>query len=67
MPPTPPDPASPRTATEQVAELNAAIRALLLRTGGWLYGDTRAEYEQLRDEWTVAVAAERRVDVVEAA
>jgi hypothetical protein len=39
--------------------VNAAIRALLLRTGGWLYGDTRREYEQLRDEWTVATAAER--------
>jgi hypothetical protein len=48
--------------------VNAAIRALLLRTGGWLYGDTRREYEQLVAEWTVAVAAERqRVEVVEAA
>jgi hypothetical protein len=39
--------------------VNAAIRALLLRTGGWLYGPTRVEYERLRDEWTMAVAAER--------
>ena len=46
--------------------VNALIRALLLRTGGWLYGDTRAEYETLVAEWTVAVAAER-CEVVEAA
>ena len=39
--------------------VNALIRALLLRTGGWLYGPTRVEYEELRDEWTVATAAER--------
>lgn len=63
MPPTPP----PQGRARPSDAVNAAIRALLLRTGGWLYGDTRAEYEQLRDEWTVAVAAERRVDVVEAA
>jgi hypothetical protein len=48
--------------------VNAAIRALLERTGGWLYGDTRSEYEQLVAEWTVAVAAEQlRGDVVKAA
>jgi len=59
---------SPRSVVRPSDVVNAAIRALLLRTGGWLYGDTRAEYEQLRDEWTVAVAAERqRVEVVEAA
>ena len=64
MPPTPP----PQGRARPSSVVNAAIRALLLRTGGWLYGDTRAEYEQLRDEWTVAVAAERqRVEVVEAA
>lgn len=55
MPPTPPTPGPLRSA----ATVNALIRALLLRTGGWLYGPTRVEYEQLRDEWTVAVAAER--------
>ena len=63
MPPTP----QPPTRVRPSDVVNAAIRALLLRTGGWLYGDTRTEYEQLRDEWTVAVAAERRVEVVEAA
>lgn len=62
MPPTPPPPGRARPS----AVVNAAIRALLLRTGGWLYGDTRREYEQLRDEWTVAVAAER-CEVVKAA
>jgi hypothetical protein len=46
--------------------VNGLIRALLLRTGGWLYGETRREYEQLVAEWTVAVAAER-CEVVEAA
>jgi hypothetical protein len=55
MPPTPPTPGPLRPA----AVVNAAIRALLLRTGGWLYGPTRVEYERLRDEWTMAVAAER--------
>jgi hypothetical protein len=39
--------------------LNGLIRALLVRTGGWLYGETRREYERLVAEWTVAVAAER--------
>ena len=64
MPPTP----QPSGRVRPSDVVNAAIRALLLRTGGWLYGDTRAEYEQLRDEWTVAVAAERQLgDVVEAA
>jgi hypothetical protein len=48
--------------------LNGLIRALLLRTGGWLYGETRREYELLRAEWAVADAAERmRGDVVQAA
>lgn len=55
MPTPPPTSGPPRPA----AVVNALIRALLLRTGGWLYGPTRVEYEQLRDEWTVAVAAER--------
>ncbi|MER6350705.1 hypothetical protein ABT186_02315 [Streptomyces sp. NPDC001634] len=62
MPPTP----LPRGPVRPSDVVNAAIRALLLRTGGWLYGDTRTEYEQLVAEWTVAVAAER-VEVVEAA
>lgn len=55
MPPTP-----PRAAPARPADVvNALIRALLLRTGGWLYGPTRVEYEELRDEWAVAMAAER--------
>lgn len=62
MPPTPPSSGQPRPS----AVVNAMIRALLLRTGGWLYGPTRVEYEELRDEWTVATAAER-CEVVEAA
>lgn len=62
MPPAPP----PAGSTRPAAVVNALIRALLLRTGGWLYGDTRAEYETLVAEWTVAVAAER-CEVVEAA
>lgn len=61
LPPTS-QPGSARSA----AALNALIRALLLRTGGWLYGETRAEYQTLVEEWTVAVAAERD-DVVKAA
>jgi hypothetical protein len=43
--------------------VNAEIRALLERTGGWLYGETRDEHERLRDEWAAAV----RGGVVEAA
>jgi hypothetical protein len=34
------------------------IRALLTATGGWLWGPTRARYEQLRDEWVEAVRGE---------
>ena len=45
------------------AVVQAEIRALLVATGGWLWGPTRAEYERLRDEWVQAV----REDVVEAA
>lgn len=55
MPPAPPPDGSLRSA----AAVNAEIRALLLRTGGWLYGETRQRYEVLRDEWAVAKAAER--------
>jgi hypothetical protein len=43
--------------------VNAEIRALLLRTGGWLYGETRERYEALVQEWAEAV----RDEVVEAA
>lgn len=37
------------------AELvNAEIRALMLRTGGWLTAEDRAVYERLREEWVRA-------------
>ncbi|MDX2697121.1 hypothetical protein PV398_27205 [Streptomyces ipomoeae] len=48
------------------AAVNEEIRALVRSCGGWLYGDARARYEALVEEWTVAVAAER-IEVVEAA
>lgn len=48
------------------AVVNEEIRALVVECGGWLYGPSRARYEELVEEWTLAVAAER-VDVVEAA
>jgi len=62
MSPTPPARASARPS----AVVNEEIRALVAKAGGWLYGETRQQYEVLRDEWTVAVAAERG-DIVEAA
>jgi hypothetical protein len=43
--------------------VQAEIRALMQETGGWLWGPTRARYEQLRDEWVAAV----RGDVATAA
>ena len=67
MPPTPPDPASPRTAAEQVAELNAAIRALWIGPGGHptvqLNAERRAEYERLCEQ----LRAVERGDVTTAA
>ncbi len=54
MPPAPSAPGSARTA----AAVNEEIRELLLACGGWLYGETRARYEELRDEWAAAVRAE---------
>ncbi|MCX4596050.1 hypothetical protein OG819_42315 [Streptomyces sp. NBC_01549] len=64
MPPTPPD----RGPVRPSAVVNEEIRALVVRAGGWLYGETRRRYEVLVAEWTVAVAAERmRGDVVKAA
>jgi hypothetical protein len=62
MPPTPPVSGSARSS----AVVNAEIRELVLACGGWLYGESRARYEVLVAEWTVAVAAER-ADVVKAA
>lgn len=61
MSPTPPVPASARPA----AAVNAEIRALVEACGGWLYGPSRARYELLVEEWTMATAAEG--DIVEAA
>ncbi|WP_392971250.1 hypothetical protein [Streptomyces sp. LN245] len=62
MPPTPP----PSGPVRPAAVVNEEIRELLAEVGGWLYGETRQRYEVLRDEWTVATAAERG-DIVEAA
>lgn len=45
---------SPRSA----AAVDAEIRALLVATGGWLWGPTRERYERLRDEWVQAVREE---------
>jgi hypothetical protein len=51
---TPPPDGVPRSA----AAVDAEIRALLVPTGGWLWGPTRERYEQLRDEWVAAVHEE---------
>jgi hypothetical protein len=59
MSPTPASPGSVRSA----AAVNEDIRALVSACGGWLYGETRAEYERLVEEWAAAMRAE----VVEAA
>ncbi|MGW5609794.1 hypothetical protein ACWEWI_27655 [Streptomyces sp. NPDC003753] len=37
--------------------MNQQIRALLVRTGGWLSADDRAEYQRLIEEWATAVRA----------
>lgn len=58
-----PSVARPDGSVRSAAVVNAEIRGLLERTGGWLYGDTRAEYERLVAEWAAAV----RVEVVAAA
>ena len=58
--PSPPPDSGPARSAKAVDE---EIRALLTATGGWLWGPTRARYEQLRDEWVEAVRAE----IVEAA
>lgn len=49
--------------SRSAAAVNEDIRELLIATGGWLYGETRERYEELREEWAAAVRAE----VVEAA
>jgi hypothetical protein len=38
--------------------VNEDIRALLVRTGGWLSAADRAVYERLVEEWAAAVRAE---------
>ncbi|GLP64363.1 hypothetical protein TUSST3_09830 [Streptomyces sp. TUS-ST3] len=63
MIPTPPRPGLTRPA----AVVQAEIHALLVATGGWLWGPTRELYEQLRDEWVAAEAEAARVEIVEAA
>lgn len=50
----PPGPGAARSA----AVVDAEIRALLVATGGWLWGPTRERYERLRDEWVQAVREE---------
>jgi hypothetical protein len=47
--------------------VNEEIRTLLLATGGWLYGESRARYEVLVAEWTRAVAAERACGEIDVA
>lgn len=54
MSPSPPVPGAARSA----AVVDAEIRALLVSTGGWLWGPTRERYERLRDEWVQAVRGE---------
>ncbi|MFJ9671287.1 hypothetical protein ACIRP5_10935 [Streptomyces sp. NPDC101221] len=51
-------PQSPPGVSRSAAAVDAEIRALLEATGGWLWGPTRARYEELRDEWVAAVRDE---------
>ncbi|MET9550505.1 hypothetical protein ABZY36_35165 [Streptomyces sp. NPDC006627] len=61
---TPSSSGSPRSA----AVVNDEIRELLIETGGWLYGPSRARYEVLVAEWTRAEQAESLRDgIVQAA
>ncbi|MGW0576322.1 hypothetical protein ACWD25_10210 [Streptomyces sp. NPDC002920] len=48
----------PSGVVRPAAAVQAEIRALLQETGGWLWGPTRARYEELRDEWVAADQAE---------
>lgn len=54
MSPSPPVSGAARSA----AVVQAEIRALLLETGGWLWGPTRERYVQLRDEWVTMAREE---------
>lgn len=58
----PPNP-SASTGVRSSAAVNAEIRALMVRSGGYLRAEDRPVYEALREEWAEAVRAE----VVEAA
>lgn len=40
------------------AVVNEEIRTLMIRAGGYLRAEDRSLYEQLREEWAVAVRAE---------
>jgi len=48
----------PPEAARPAEVVQAEIRALMRETGGWLWGPTRARYEQLRDEWVRAIHGE---------
>ncbi|MEV6737854.1 hypothetical protein AB0N14_13360 [Streptomyces sp. NPDC051104] len=48
----------PQGSVRSAAVVQADIHALLKATGGWLWGPTRARYEELRDEWVEAVRGE---------
>ncbi|GHF13663.1 hypothetical protein GCM10014715_81560 [Streptomyces spiralis] len=52
-----------RGSVRSAAAVNEDIRALLVRTGGWLSAEDRAVYERLVAEWSAAV----RGEVIEAA
>ncbi|MFF0790373.1 hypothetical protein [Streptomyces spiralis] len=52
-----------RGSARSAAAVNEDIRALLVRTGGWLSAEDRVVYEQLVEEWAAAV----RGEVIEAA
>ena len=48
----------PSGSVRSAAVVNEDIRALVTAAGGWLYGETRARYEELVEEWARAVKAE---------
>jgi hypothetical protein len=48
-------PAPASGPVRSAAAVDEEIRALMQETGGWLWGPTRARYEQLRDEWVEAM------------
>jgi TPP-dependent trihydroxycyclohexane-1,2-dione (THcHDO) dehydratase len=52
-----PNLAAPGTV-RSAAVVNEDIRALVIASGGWLYGDARDRYEALVEEWAAAVRAE---------